>query len=108
MSIEKEDLKTRTIITLALDTGARRGEITGLNWSDVNFEKNTIFVNKVTQKVDGKIIEKPPKTNSSIRVIPITTKTTELLKQYKSDQDRKKMLLGNKWIPTEKIFTKEF
>lgn len=108
-SIKDECLKYQAIIYLALDTGARRGELTGLEWSDINFDKNTISINKVTQTYEGKIIQKSnPKNNSSVRTIQITDNTIEILKTYKREQDELKMLLGNKWINTNKVLTNDF
>lgn len=106
--LDEESLKYRTLIMLALDTGARRGEITGLEWDDIDFSNNCITINKITQRVNGKIIEKPPKTNSSIRKLQITSVTASLLKEYKHAQLLEELRLGSKWIKTKKVFTGEF
>lgn len=42
--LEKEPLKWRAFIHLLIDTGARRGEIAGLKWEDVDFETNHITI----------------------------------------------------------------
>lgn len=42
--LAKEPLKWRTFIHLLIDTGARRGEIAGLKWEDVDFETNHITI----------------------------------------------------------------
>lgn len=106
--LENEPLKTQALILLALDTGARRGEITGLNWEDIDFEKAYITINKTTQLLNGKIIEKSPKTKSSIRKVPITLGTVEILKRYRTELKQKELLLGSKWEKTNKVFTGEF
>jgi integrase len=104
--LQMETIKRQAIILLALDTGARRGEITGLEWEDINFEKCTITINKVTQVVERKIIEKDkPKNNSSIRTIDITQNTINILKQYQMEQNNLKIKLGNKWGNSKKVFT---
>ena len=46
--LEKEPLKTQAIILLTLDTGARRGEVTGLDWENVDLVKGTIHIKKST------------------------------------------------------------
>lgn len=106
--LENEPLKTQALILLALDTGARRGELTGLDWSDIDLEKGYIHINKTTQLLNGKIIEKAPKTNSSIRKVPITIGTIEILKAYKKELIAKELKLGSKWEKTDKVFTGEF
>ena len=80
--LENESLKYRALIMLALDTGARRGELTGLEWEDIDFSQNCITINKITQRLNGAIIEKAPKTNSSIRKLQITGVTAKILKDY--------------------------
>ena len=108
-SIKNEPLKYQAIIYLAIDTGARRGELTGLEWSDIDFVNKTISINKVTQTFEGKIIKKNnPKNNSSVRTIQITENTIEILKIYKREQEELKMVLGNKWINTNKVLTNDF
>lgn len=48
----------------------RRGEICALTVSDIDFEKNTISVNKAQVRTSsGEYVTKPPKTESSNRVI---------------------------------------
>ena len=65
-------------IMLALAMGLRIGEICGLTWQDIDFEKRTLTVNKTVQRVavrEGRsktrIMIMPPKSESSVRVIPI-------------------------------------
>ncbi|MBP3284387.1 MAG: site-specific integrase [Clostridia bacterium] len=103
--LETEPLQSKALILLALDTGARRGEITGLDWSDIDFEKNFISINQTTQMLNGEIIEKVPKTNSSIRKVAISAKTAQVLKAYKKEQLMKELELGSKWEKTNKVFT---
>ena len=44
--LENENIKYRTLITLTLDSGLRRSEICGLRWSDVDFNTDTLFIEK--------------------------------------------------------------
>lgn len=58
--------------------GIRQGELQALTWNDLNFNENTIRINKtLTTKIKG---EKwsifPPKTKSSYRTIPLTNSLT--------------------------------
>lgn len=107
--LKQESLKYQVIIRLAIDSGARRGELTGLEWDDIDFTNHTISINKVTQEVNGNIIKKDsPKNNSSIRVIQITSETIGLLAQYKLEQEKQKLLLGTKWKNCNKILIDDF
>lgn len=63
-------------IVLCLYTGLRLGELLALTWRDINFEDGTLAVNKTSyfgKDDDGKykIMVDRPKTDSSIRIIPI-------------------------------------
>ena len=64
------------MIKVALKTGLRCGELIGLTWSDVDFDKEEINVNHqlVYKKVDGryKFYAEAPKTKSGTRIIPMT------------------------------------
>ena len=44
--LEYENIKYRTLITLALDSGARRSEICALRWSDIDFDTNLMRIDK--------------------------------------------------------------
>lgn len=102
--LKNENLKYRVVIQLALDSGCRRGELTGLSWNDVDFETSTITINKVTQYVNKQIIEKDhPKNSSSIRTVTITPQTLSLLKAYKIEQEKLKAKLGSLWKNSNKI-----
>lgn len=66
-------------ICFMLETGARRGEMLGLMWQDIDFEKRTVFIQRaVVDKAGGGIDIRPPKWDS-YRTIPISTDLAELL-----------------------------
>lgn len=107
--IDNECIKYQAVMYLAIDSGARRGELTGLNWNDVNLDKGTISINKVTQVANHQILEKGyPKNNSSVRTINISDKTREILITYKEEQEELKEKLGSKWIDSNKLFINDF
>lgn len=102
--IKNEPLKYQVIIQLALDSGCRRGELTGLEWSDIDFKNSSITITKTTQCTSKGIIQKDhPKNSSSIRKITISPSTLALLKDYKNEQDQLKELLGNEWENSNKV-----
>jgi integrase len=51
--------------------GLRRGEICGLKWSDVDLDAGTITIARSRVLVDGKIVEKSPKSRRSWRTLPL-------------------------------------
>lgn len=85
------------LIRTGIGTGARFGELLGLQWSDIDFKENTIHIRHglVKHKVfseDGKKILKHQlklgdlKTKKSKRDIPITDDMISLLRKYKLNQ----------------------
>lgn len=87
---DKEQYKWATFYTLAFWTGARRGEILGLQFKDINFMNRSISITKsVTQKRAGKgPVLKKPKTTSSIRTISIDDETFKMLENIYLDKHR--------------------
>ncbi len=75
-------------IMICLYTGLRIGEICGLKWDDINFQSNLLSVNRTVQRMSiegkSKLIELPPKSESSCRQIPIPAFLMEELKKVKS------------------------
>lgn len=107
--IKNEPLKYQVVIQLAIDSGCRRGELTGLCWEDVDFTKSTISINKTTQRTNIGIIEKDhPKNSSSIRTITIAPQTIKLLLEYKKEQEQLKKKLGSAWQNSNKILTNKY
>jgi integrase len=82
-------LAYRALLSLALDTGARQGELFALEWSDfdftraqpvVHFTKNVVLVKKTNEhKVQA------TKTAAGLRTVPISGTTTNLLKELRKE-----------------------
>ena len=67
---------------LILETGLRTGEMIGLTWDAIDFEKRTLTVNKTLEFRHGEKYWRagPPKTQHSYRTIPLTDWAYEILK----------------------------
>ena len=101
-----EPIHIHAVIATAIYTGARRGEIAGLKWEDVDFVKRTMYIRRSVVKLVGQEPEiKLPKTISSIRQMAIPQALCDVLQELKKEQDRKKALLGDKWFESGFIFT---
>ena len=86
------------ITQLALLTGARRGEICGLRWSDIDFEKGTLSIKRTVQFIPAEgIVFTSPKTKRSRRCIRIGADCLELLKEYRQHQIQERLRIGSKW-----------
>ena len=66
-------------------SGMRKGEALSLKWRDINFNDNTIGINKtVTLVENNKIAIQTPKTISSKRVVYMDSETMSILKTWKN------------------------
>ena len=72
--------ETYVAVTLAARTGMRRGEVFGLQWENVNFEKKMLHISK-NLLANRQLAS--PKTRTSIRNILLDKDTVELLKKWK-------------------------
>lgn len=84
---------------MALSTGMRVNEITGLQWSDIDWKNKVIHVTGTLVYLrDGSGRYKDsPKTESSRRDIPMLNNIEELLKNLRHRQLENRLKLGDKW-----------
>ena len=102
-----EPINIRLLIELALFTGMRRGEIVGLKWPDINFDKQCLSVKRSIYKPKGeKSIEKEPKSHSSFRTIAIPNCLCKTLAEYKAWQEQHSLSLDT-WQNLDYVFTNE-
>ena len=77
---------------LILETGLRTGELIGLTWDAINWEKRTLTVNKTLEfrhkQKDWRA--GPPKTQQSYRTIPLTNRAYEILKTIYDNRENHK------------------
>ena len=95
--VKELDVKHRLMIMLPIYTGIRVGEMLGLQWKDIDFEKKVISVVRSNQRVGKKLITKEPKTEGSVRRVSFGDGIGALLTEYKQWQDDERMLLGTQW-----------
>lgn len=104
--LQDEPLKYRTMITLLLYSGMRRGELCGLEWPDVDFANGLIDINKTSIYVAGKgRIDDTTKTFASKRVIKLPSHVMALLAEHRKEQMTERLNAGDKWVDGSKLFT---
>jgi len=104
--LAKEDMKYKTAITLLIYSGLRRGELCGLEWSDIEFKNEVIHVRRSSQYLPGEgIFAKAPKNESSLRTIKLNSDIFTLLAQYKKWQNVERLKCGDLWINSDRLFT---
>ena len=86
------------IVQLALFTGARRGEICGLRWADIDLDAGVMAINRNLSFIahKGPVFDLP-KTKKSRRCIKLSGDCIALLKDYKQWQMRERLKVGTYW-----------
>ena len=106
--VNKASIRDKTALLIALLTGFRRGEIAGLEWGDIDFEKNTISVNRsVLSLPKYGTFEKEPKTEGSIRITTVPQVLIDTLEEYREYWTKLREICGDYIKPSQKLFTKE-
>lgn len=84
--VANEPLKWRAFINLAADTGLRRGECLGLQWSDIDFKNGSVTVRRNLQYTAAAgVYEASPK-NGKVRVVDVGAEVLDLLHQLREEQ----------------------
>ena len=87
-------------VLVAAFYGFRRGEVLGLKWDAIDFERGTISVIRTVTTIilDGKqteIEQQSDKTKSSLRTLPLIGSFREYFLQVKEAQELNKQICGN-------------
>lgn len=98
-------------VLIALNTGVRIGELCALRWSDIDEKERVIHVRRTLQRISlvdknhrskgTKLLESVPKTQSSLRDIPIGAKLMQQLRKIGRPADPDFYVLTNKEAPVE-------
>ena len=87
-----EGTEMHIIWLLMLGLGLRRGEVCGLRWRDVDLKRGKIHVCNQVYRIDGQLIDGPPKSRTSDRVIVIPELIRKELTEYR------KMRLTSRYV----------
>lgn len=91
-------LQDKLFFYLALYSGARKGEILGLSWDNIDFDSQEITISANAQYVSGKgIIYITPKSTASERTISLPPEVFDMLRQMKTQQAENRLKAGHLW-----------
>ena len=82
------------IVSLALATGMRRGELLGLHWGDADLDGATIRVERSLEETKARLRFKPPKTKRGRRNITLPPDAVAMLRAHKVKQLELRLVLG--------------
>lgn len=103
--LEHEPLQYQVLIQLAIMTGARRGELVALKFSDFDYQNNKVTIERSAYKLKGRPIQiKPPK-DYETRIISVNQYCIELVELLKTEKQKETLKLGDQWKGDEWLFT---
>lgn len=89
-------------------TGARRGEVLALRWSDLDFGNATLSISKNRTRIGKTVIEQEStKGGDGRRTVQLGTETLKLLKDHRKRQLQERIKVGSLWQDSNFIFTQE-
>jgi len=93
--------------TLAAYMGARKGELLGLEWKDIDFDNAVISINRAYyySNTDRQCFTDTPKTAASRRSLKLPAHVMETLSQYREWQDQQRDICGGSWVENDRLFT---
>ena len=105
--LELEDLQFQVFIQLAIMTGARRGELTALKFSDFDYVNNKVTIERAAVKLKGQPTQiKPPK-DYEVRTLAVNPYCIDLVKLLRVQKDKQAEALGNQWNEHDWLFTQD-
>ena len=102
-----EGHRLATLYYLLLILGLRKGEVLGLRWRDLNWDKAELTIAQQVQTIDGETRIGTPKTKSSARTVPVPPLTLARLRALWKNQQEERRLLGTDWKEHGLIFPSE-
>jgi integrase len=89
----EEDPLLGLAVWLAAVTGARRGEMCGIQWADLDLDTGTLVIRHSIVELGHKLIVKPPKTHQ-VRRIAVDDTTIGMLRTRHAEQARIALACG--------------
>lgn len=87
-------------MSLTIETGLRRGEMCGLQWSDIDFENKCLSCNTALIREKNIYCISELKTESSYRQLPLSDDIINLLKNHKKVQMENRLEYGELYTKT--------
>jgi integrase len=76
------------LFEILIHYGLRRGEVLGLRWQDINFDKNIICIRQALAEVGHTIVFTEPKTEMSVRDLPLLPNVKESLLNHRNAEPK--------------------
>ena len=107
--VKKASLVYQCYFILAIYSGFRRGELSGLTWDNIDFTNHIITIDKALYytKAEGIVLD-TPKTETSQRSLKLPEAVFHYLRKLRDFYADEAMRLGTKWEENNFVFRNEF
>jgi len=96
---DEKNLHYTLFFFLAVYTGARRGELLGLEYKDFDFDREIVSFERASLYTRSKgVYTDTLKTSTSFRSLKLPTEIMDLLKRYRQQQSEHIKALGSQWV----------
>jgi integrase len=97
--------RLEVLLTLAVITGMRRGELLALRWSNIDFNRKVLLILHTVDYIPKYgYVETEPKTNAGKRLVKLPDFLVEMLKQHRTSLLEKQLKLGQAWENRDLVF----
>lgn len=93
------------LVTAALGTGLRQGELLGLGWEDVDLDTGTLRVRGQVQRQDGAYVLRETKQHQQA-TLALPGFVVAALRAQRIAQREARLLAGERWRDTGRVFTR--
>jgi integrase len=106
--------RDEALFALAITTGMRIGELLGLRWEDIDWQRGILHVEQAVQLVrdrqTGRVVPRlaKPKTKAAQRPIGLSETALVSLQQHQTRQKTERVALGPDWRATGLVFTNDW
>jgi integrase len=102
-----EGHRLHPLYVVAATMGLRRGELLGMRWQDLDFDKGTLRTEKTIQRVGGELVFQDTKTDDSDAVLPLPEVTWVALLDHQAAQATERAAARDAWRDFGLVFPTE-
>ena len=104
-----KDHRLFAFFRLAIYSGARKGELLALTWTDLDLENSKVSISKNRIYFNKSIlVQNSTKGGEGRRLITLDPETMEILRAHRLAQIQERLLVGSAWQDVDYIFVNEF
>ena len=97
--------RLEVLLTMAIVTGMRRGELLALTWSNIDFERHSLqVVHTVDYIPKYGYVQTEPKTKAGKRLIRLPAFLMDMLKAHRVQQEEQRSKVGTAWENRDLVF----